>query len=123
MKLFDVVPGNFFSILSSVNREVYYDALMVLHNMFKFELNIRMDDYIASLINILEDRAFEIEDDDGVQEGSLTLSGKARLILNRFIKKGFAPAKTALPVRLTPQSCICYPSSPSSIFNVPISKS
>jgi hypothetical protein len=84
-----VVPGNFFSILSSGNREVYYDALMILHDMFKFELNIRVDDYIASLITILEDRVFELEDDDDAQEGGLTLSGKARLVLNRFIKTGW----------------------------------
>jgi len=89
VKLFDVVPGNFFSILSSGNREIYYDALMILHDMFKFELNIRVDDYIASLITILEDRAFELEDDDDVQESSLTLSGKARIILNRLIKTGW----------------------------------
>ena len=89
MKLFDVVPGKFFSILSSGNREIYYDALMILHDTFKFELNIRVDDYIASLITILEDRAFELEDDDNLHEGSLTLSGKARLILNRLIKTGW----------------------------------
>lgn len=89
MKLFDVVPSNFFSILSSGNREIYFDALMILHDMFKFELNIRVDDYISSLISILEDRAFELEEDDESQEGGLTLSGKARLILNRFVKTGW----------------------------------
>lgn len=89
MKLFDVVPGNFFSVLSSGNREIYFDALMILHEMFKFELNIRVDDYISSLISILEDRAFELEEDDEAQEGGLTLSGQARLILNRFVKTGW----------------------------------
>jgi hypothetical protein len=88
VKFFDVVPGNFFSVLSSGNREIYYDALMILHEMFKFELNIRMDDYIVSLITILEDRAFELEDGDDIQE-SRTPSGKARLILNRFIHTGW----------------------------------
>jgi hypothetical protein len=87
-KLFDVVPGNFFSILASPNRELYFDALMILHDMFKFELNIRVDDYLASLISILEDRAFEIEDEDDLREGG-TLSGKARLVLGRFIKAGW----------------------------------
>lgn len=89
MKLFDVVPGNFFSILSSLNREIYYDALMVLHDMFKYDLNIRVDDYISSLITILEDRFFELEDEDDIQESSLTPSGKARLILDRLIKTGW----------------------------------
>lgn len=89
MKLFDVVPGNFFSILSCGNREVYFDALMILHNMFKFELNIRVEDFVASLITVLEDRAFELEEDDDVQDASLTNSGKARFILTRFIKTGW----------------------------------
>ncbi len=89
MKLFDIVPGNFFSVLSSGNREIYFDALMILHEMFKFELNIRVDDYITSLISILEDRAFEPEEDDKEQEDGLTLSGRARLILNRFVKTGW----------------------------------
>lgn len=89
MKLFDVVPDNFFSVLSSSNREIYFEALMILHDMFKFELNIRLDDYISSLISILEDRAFELEEDDELQDGGLTLSGKARLILNRFVKTGW----------------------------------
>ena len=89
LKLFDVVPGNFFSILSSGNREIYYDALMILHEMFRYELNIRVDDYIASLIAILEDRAFELEEDDEAHESGLTLSTKARLILDRLIKAGW----------------------------------
>ena len=89
MKLFDIVPGNFFSILSSGNREIYFDALMILHDMFKFELNIRIDDYIASLVSVLEDRVFEVEDEYDAQEGGLTLSGKARLILDRLIKTGW----------------------------------
>jgi len=89
LRLFDVVPAKFFSILSSGNREIYYDALMILHDMFKFDLNIRLDDYIASLITVLEDRAFEVEDDDDVQEGGLSLSGKARVIVDRLIKTGW----------------------------------
>jgi len=88
MRLFEVVPGNFFSVLSSGNREIYYDALMILHDMFKYELNIRADDYITQIIAILDDRTFELEDDDE-QEGSMTSSGKARLIMNRFVKTGW----------------------------------
>ncbi|EHL05498.1 hypothetical protein HMPREF0322_03848 [Desulfitobacterium hafniense DP7] len=89
MGLFDVVPNNFFSVLVSGNKEVYVDALMLLHQLFKFELNIRVDDYISSLISLLEDKAFVPEDDDEMPESSLTPSGKARLILNRFVKTGW----------------------------------
>ena len=89
MKLFDVVPGNFFSILTSRNREIYVDALMILHDMFNDELNIRVDEYIASLINMLEDRAFDLEDEDDAVESGNTLSSKARLVLNRLLKSGW----------------------------------
>ena len=89
MKLFDVVPDKFFSILSSRNRVIYYDALMVLHDMFRFELNIREDDFVASLVSILEDKVFEVEEEDEVQESSLTVSGKARILLNRLIRTGW----------------------------------
>ena len=83
VKLFDIEPENFFSILSSGNRGIYFDALMILCDMFKFELNIRVDYYIASLVSVLEERVFEVEDDFDAQEGGLTISGKARLILDR----------------------------------------
>ena len=89
MRLFDVVPGNFFSVLSSGNREIYYDALMILHDMFKYDLNIRLEDYVVSLSTILEDRVFEVEDDYETQEGGLTTTGKARIILDRLIKTGW----------------------------------
>ena len=57
--------------------------------MFQFELNIRVDDYISALISLQEDKDFTPEEDDEIPEGSLTFSGKARLILGRFIKTGW----------------------------------
>ena len=89
MKLFKIIPGNFFSILVSGNREIYFEAIMALHNLFRFELNIRVDDFLSALIAILEDQAFDMEAEDDVPEGSQTLSGKARLILDRLVKTGW----------------------------------
>lgn len=89
MAVFDIIPAKFFSVLVSGNREIYVDAILLLHQMFKFELNIRVDDYIASLISLQEDREFNPEEDDELPEGNLTLSGKARLIMNRLIKTGW----------------------------------
>lgn len=89
MAVFDIVPGNFFSVLVSGNREIYVEALLLLHQLFQFELNIRVDDYIASLVSLQEDKHFSPEEDDELPEGSLTPSGKARLIINRFIKTGW----------------------------------
>ena len=89
MTVFDVLPGNFFSVLVSTNREMYVEALLLLHQMFQFELNIKVDDYISALISLQEDKEFVPEEDDEIQEGSLTFSGKARLILSRFVKTGW----------------------------------
>lgn len=88
MRLFDIVPGNFFSVLSSGNREIYYDALMILYDSFQTELNIRLDDFRSALIAHLEDQAFELEEDDLV-EGSLTPNVKATIILTKLIKTGW----------------------------------
>lgn len=89
MNLFDTIPSNFFSVLASGNKEIYVDALMRLHQMFKFELNIRVDDYLSSLVSLLEDKAFIPEEDDEISEHSSNPSGKARLILNRLVKTGW----------------------------------
>ena len=91
MNLFETVPSNFFSILSSKNKELYADALMLLHRLFLYELNIQTSDFIAALIGLLENRSYEVEDDDevAISEGGLTLSTKARLILNRFVTTGW----------------------------------
>lgn len=87
MALFDIIPRNFFSVLSSPNKEVYIDALMLLHRMFQYEINVELDDYISSLISIIEDREFFIEDEE--EQGSLTMNQKARLILQKLVNTGW----------------------------------
>lgn len=89
MNLFETIPGNFFSVLSSKNKEIYADALILLNRLFQNELNIETSDFLSSLIELLENRTYEVEDDDDVTEGGLTLSAKARLILNRFVATGW----------------------------------
>jgi hypothetical protein len=89
MNLFETIPEKFFSLLASKNRELYFDALMLLHRMFQHELNIETSDFIAALIALLENRTYEIEDDDEIIEGGLTINVKARLILSRFVTTGW----------------------------------
>ncbi|MDR1538049.1 MAG: hypothetical protein LBU32_08635 [Clostridiales bacterium] len=80
MAVIDVLPSNFFSILVSTKREIYEEFLLFLHQMFQFELNIKLEDYISALISLHEEKDFMPEDDDEVDNVSLTLSEKARLI-------------------------------------------
>jgi len=89
MNLFEAIPGNFFSVLSSKNKELYADALMILNRLFHYELIIKTSDFIAALIDLLENRNYEIEEDDEITEGGLTINVKARLILSRFVKTGW----------------------------------
>jgi hypothetical protein len=98
MHLFSRIPSGFFSVLASKNREIYYDALMLLNNFLKEDnLNIRVDDYISSLISLLEDRNFDLEPEDEIpelqltyrEEGGYSVSIKARCILQRLIRTGW----------------------------------
>jgi hypothetical protein len=102
MNIFSFVPGNFFSILASGNRDVYFDALMLLNEHLKQSLNIPVSDYISSLAALIEDRAFVVEKEDespdlpDAVEGQNALAShtKARLILARIIKTGWADKET-----------------------------
>ena len=49
MKVFELIPADFFSVLVSPNREIYADALMKLYEMFQTEINIRLKSFLAEL--------------------------------------------------------------------------
>jgi hypothetical protein len=103
VNIFSLIPGNFFSILSSGNREIYFDALMLLNDYLKQHLNIPVSDYTSSLAAVIEDRNFIVEKEDespdipdAVEgEGGLNSHTKARLILARIVKTGWADRETA----------------------------
>ena len=90
MKVFEIIPADFFSVLVSPNREIYTDALMKLYEMFQTEINIRLKSFLAELEILLEDREYILEEGDeaaGAEPSSLR--GKARLIVRRFVKTGW----------------------------------
>jgi hypothetical protein len=98
VNIFSLVPGNFFSILASGNREIYFDALMLLNEYLKQNLNIPVSDYISSLSSVIEDRNFVVEQEDEspdipdavAGQGGYSSNTKARIILNRIVKTGWA---------------------------------
>lgn len=90
MKLFEIIPSDFFSVLVSSNREIYVDALMKLYEMFNYDINIKLKDYLSELTDLLEDRAYNVEDGDDISVDSPDTSrGRARLIEKRFEKTGW----------------------------------
>lgn len=90
MKVFEIVPADFFSVLVSPNREIYADALMKLYEMFQTEINIRLKSFLAELEILLEDREYILEEgDEAADVEPSSLRGKARLIVRRFVKTGW----------------------------------
>ena len=91
MNLFNKIPDNFFSILSSRNKNIYglalvtlYDTLMLYHNRIRKSdyldlLKSRGEQEIASLI---------LEDDDLDEDSPIiyepTLAAKSNLIVTSF---------------------------------------
>lgn len=90
MKLFEIIPADFFSVLVSSNREIYVDALMKLYEMFNDDINIRLKDYISELSELIQDREYNVEEGDDITVDSPDTSrGRARLIEKRFEKTGW----------------------------------
>ena len=90
MKVFEIIPGDFFSVLVSPNREIYVDALMKLYEMFQSEINIRLKAFLTEIEILLEDRVYIIEEGDDADDAEpASLRGKARLIERRFEKTGW----------------------------------
>lgn len=91
MRLFTLLPDNFFSILSSKNKDIYAEALLVLyHSLQTDELAIKKSDFIRTLRdkyrNIL--LALDLKEEDDVLEED-----------NDEIKQDELPSKAAFVVR------------------------
>ena len=55
MRIFEIIPERFFSILSAQKKELYVGALMVLRTAFKTELLIRRPELFSMMLDSLED--------------------------------------------------------------------
>lgn len=107
MSLFNAIPAHFFSILSSPNRDVYADALLVLFNSLESdELSIKKNDYIRALkdkannellkFDLSLEEPDETDEDDfsdsSSNEGKLqleTMALKAAFIVRRLEETGW----------------------------------
>lgn len=70
MKLFDRLPDNFFSLLSSKNKDIYVDALFVLRGTYKENVLIYKDELVSRLISSLEDKMMDMEEEDMPEDRS-----------------------------------------------------
>lgn len=91
MKLFDAVPNDLFSILTSPNRVLYADALTVLYDAYRDTLKIPEEKLYSMLRSKLErqlaEATFEGEDID--DEELRDISGRARFLIRKLCSKGW----------------------------------
>lgn len=70
MKLFDVVPGKFFGLLTRSNKELYAEALGVLFELFeKSRIFIDRDELFGELSAKLRDQVYSMEEEEGEEIG------------------------------------------------------
>ena len=91
MNIFDIVPQELFSVLSSPNKAVYSDALLVLYDAFQENLKIPRDTLFSMIRNRLENALiYSSFEDEGIEEEeSYDLSGKSRFLIRKLKEKGW----------------------------------
>lgn len=98
MRLFNLVPGNFFSVLASPNREIYVDALLVLYESLESdEMSIKKSDYLRALrekatnqiMAYIVEEDLDEDDEDEYLESKQTLATKTAYIVRRLEETGW----------------------------------
>lgn len=91
MKLFEKIPASFFSVLASPNRELYWMALVTLHHLLEYDLNIPVEDYCIARGDTLSDMELTAEDalDEEEQRLIRQPNGKVRWIIHRLKRAGW----------------------------------
>ena len=94
MKLFDILPDRFFSILNGKNREIYAEALLLLYRLInENDMYVKKDEFLRSIKEKLsnEINSFSIEEENEFDDEEIltTFSAKANLILRRLEETGW----------------------------------
>lgn len=103
MRLFDIIPTNFFSILSSKNKEVYAMALEVLYKSLETEeMTIKKQDFLRILKENATDLVMSLDmSEEGTEDDALanpTLPSRAAFILRRLEETGW------IDIQIDPES-------------------
>ena len=94
MNLFEKLPDNFFSILSSKNKNIYGEALITLYDaLTMYRSRIRKNDYLDLLKSRSGDDVckltFDDEDELSFENIEPSLANKSNFILKRLIETGW----------------------------------
>ena len=89
MSLFDTLPDNFFSPLSSANKRIYLKALFVLHKRFKNDWRIKKDELVYVLADALSSDASYFSFSEEGEEEDRSYSGFAHMLLRKLETTGW----------------------------------
>ncbi|MDY4788800.1 MAG: DUF5716 family protein [Bacilli bacterium] len=89
MKLFDVIPNNLFTLLTSKNRDVYVSSLLVLHQSFKQEVMIEKEALTHSIVNKLHNELYDLDETVDGSEQLKDIHSKARFLVRKFLETGW----------------------------------
>ena len=85
MNLFEIIPENLFSILSSPNKKIYINALFVIREQFRQEMSMPRDEVVIAITSKMEDEILQIKSEDDEEENiENSLSAKVHYILRRL---------------------------------------
>lgn len=90
MKLFEVVPDRFFTLLTGANKEIYAEAVLEIYNLYKInQVGIEYDvvrDTIQELIETREEAGYEVLEEEDEILGE-TDDDIFRIKANAFLRK------------------------------------
>lgn len=118
MKFFEVFPPNFFSLFSSPNREIYVEALLVLHRQYKQETRVKKQELVSRLVANMENRMLELQGEDGENDNlgeDINLSGRAHFLLRKFLETGWLELE---PDVASFEECYVVPGHASKLLNL-----
>ena len=84
MNLFDILPENLFSILSSPNKRIYINALFVIKECFSQEMALPKDEVAISITSKMEDELLQMQNEEIEEKVDNSLTERAYFILRRL---------------------------------------
>ena len=84
MNLFDILPENLFSILSSPNKRIYINALFVIKECFSQEMSLPKDEVAISITSKMEDELLQMQNEEIEEKVDNSLTERAYFILRRL---------------------------------------
>src|SRR5690606_19746850 len=80
IKLFEIIPEEFFRLLTKKHKNLYLKALFVVLDCFQNEITVRKDELISLLVSALEDQMYYYNgDEDELNEANVSERAHALL--------------------------------------------